>query len=202
MQRRNPTILFLGSSVTYGGGNYSFVEMLAEDYGVKAIKEAVSGTTLTDDAASSYVSRLLTIPESPAPDAFLCQLSTNDAGQCKPLGEISPSFDPNDFDLHTITGALEFIIAHVRRVWGCPVLFYTGTRFDSPAYAAMVQRLQELAAKWPIRILDLWNDPAMLAVRPEDYSRWMNDPVHPNREGYREWWLPKFAAFLQQEGIL
>ena len=43
---------------------------------------------------------------------------------------------------------------------------------------------------------DLWNDIEMNQVSPENYKRYMSDPIHPSRDGYREWWLPKF-----EEGI-
>ena len=191
-------VLFLGSSVTYGSaaGGWSFADALAEQYGLPIVKEAVSGTTLVNDSDQSYIARMLRLLADLKPAALVCQLSTNDAAQGKPLGEISPGTAPADFDQHTITGAMEFIIAHARETWGCPVFFYTGTRFDSPAYAQMVIRLQELAAKWSISLIDLWNDPAMNAVAPQDYARYMHDPVHPTREGYLTWWTPCFAAAL------
>lgn len=57
---KGKTILFLGSSVTYGAaaGGVSFVELMAEQCGINYIKKAVSGTTLADIDNSSYVTRL------------------------------------------------------------------------------------------------------------------------------------------------
>ena len=42
------TIIFLGSSVTYGAasGGVSFADVICRNYGYNMIKEAVSGTTL------------------------------------------------------------------------------------------------------------------------------------------------------------
>lgn len=44
------TIIFLGSSITYGeaADGRSFVDIMEEKDGINAIKEAVSGTTLAD----------------------------------------------------------------------------------------------------------------------------------------------------------
>lgn len=195
---KQPSIIYLGSSVTYGSAanGYSFADALQDTYGIIAIKEAVSGTTLVDDNNQSYIARMKHLPADLQPNAFVCQLSTNDASQNKPLGSISPSFDPTEFDTHTITGAIEYIIAYARSTWHCPIWFYTGTRYDSPAYAAMVERLHEIARKWNISIIDLWNDADMNAVSPEDYARYMHDPVHPFRDGYVEWWMPKFYSSL------
>ena len=192
------TVIFLGSSVTYGACSegYSFVEELSARTGLIPVKEAVSGTTLADVEDASYIARMRRLPADLRPDLFLCQLSTNDATRGLPLGDISPGRDPADFDSRTITGALETVIVHALETWGCPVLFYTGTRYDSPAYADMVERLLALGEKWPIHVLDLWHDPAMLAVSPEDYARYMHDPIHPTREGYVAWWTPRFEAFL------
>lgn len=196
-------MIFLGSSVVYGSAadGHSFVEALSARTGLIPVKEAVSGTTLVNDRDDSYIARMLRLPADIPACAFLCQLSTNDASRMKPLGEISPSFDPQDFDEHTVTGALERIIAYARDTWHCPVLFFTGTRYDSPAYAAMVERLLALKSKWPIHVLDLWHDPDMNAVSPEDYRRYMKDPIHPTPEGYAQWWAPKFETFLTQHCI-
>ena len=81
MELKNKTILFLGSSVTYGSaaGGVSFVELMRDRCGIRCIKEAVSGTTLADINEGSYVSRLKTVDKSEKVDLFICQLSTNDA---------------------------------------------------------------------------------------------------------------------------
>ncbi len=75
-------IAFLGSSITAGAGALedSFVDYLVATDGVIAIKEAVSGTTLAGNAPDSYVHRLYhRIPVTQPLDAFVCQLSTNEA---------------------------------------------------------------------------------------------------------------------------
>lgn len=191
-------IVFLGSSVVYGSASngYSFVDALCPILNVPIIKEAVSGTTLVDHDSSSYVARLKQLSTNLCPVALMCQLSTNDATQGLPLGDISSSRIAADFDTHTITGALEFIISYTMATWHCPVFFFTGTRYNSHRYEQMIYRLHELAQKWPIHILDLWNDVSMNAVTPSEYARWMADPIHPTREGYIEWWTPKFRDFL------
>ena len=93
------TILFLGSSVTYGSAaeGQSFVELFETLDGVNAIKEAKSGTTLVDktfplapaifEEGDSYVKRLKKVDVAAHIDCVLCQLSTNDATLKLPLGE-------------------------------------------------------------------------------------------------------------------
>jgi len=192
-------IIFLGSSVTAGSRSMgeAFPIYLAKRHGVLPVVEAVSGTTLTNNEDDSYIPRMKTLPISMAADAFVCQLSTNDASQKLPLGQIAEGTVKRSFDTGTITGSIEYIIAYARKTWGCPVIFYTGTRYDSPEYEAMVVRLLELQKKWEIGVIDLWNDANMNAVSEEDYQLYMFDPIHPTRAGYRDWWLPKFEAYLE-----
>lgn len=192
-------IIFLGSSVTYGSasGGVSFADMICEKNGYDLVKEAVSGTTLVDADDTSYVSRLKKISADSA-DLFICQLSTNDASLGKPLGTVAPGKDTGSFDTSTIAGAIEFIIAYVKERWACPIAFYTGTRYDSEQYARMVVLLKEIAAKWDIDVIDLWDEPSFCNVSPEDYSRYMADPIHPTTVGYRDWWGPFIEAHIRR----
>ncbi len=193
------TLLFLGSSVTYGSGanGRSFVELLDEKYSCTCIKLAVSGTTLVDENPSSYVSRLTSESRSIAKvDHLLVQLSTNDATGCKPLGVLNTGKNPSEFDTKTVIGAIEYIIAFAKETWNCKVSFYTGTYYESAAYEAMVKALLNIQKKWDIGVLDLYNDPAMRAVSKEEYATYMVDPIHPSAFGYKQWWLPKFEEFF------
>ena len=179
-------VLFLGSSVTYGSaaGGVSFADLMAEACEINSIKEAVSGTTLADINDGSYVARLKKHDCAPAVDLFICQLSTNDATQKLPLAQTEE--------------AIRFIVRYVHDTWGCPVVFYTGTYYRSDAYAELVALLHRLQKECGYEILDLYNDAEMRAVSPEDYARFMDDPIHPNLVGYREWWTPKFIAFCEK----
>ena len=199
------TIVFLGSSVVYGSDamGESMADFIGKMDNVNIVKEAVSGTTLVDKEAygkASYIARMKQLDTSLTPDAFVVQLSTNDATMKKTLGEISDSFVTDDFDTQTVTGAIEYIIAYVRETYNCPVVFFTGTKYDgqrgAAEYAAMVARLLELQEKWDIGVIDLWNDPEMLAVSQEDYDLYMSNGIHPTRAGYRDWWTPKFESYL------
>lgn len=212
---KGKTIIYLGSSVTYGSDSLgvSFVEYIDRLNGTTSVKEAVSGTTLVtkDDACgdprsqegssssgSSYIPRMKTIdPDIPA-DAFICQLSTNDATRHMPLGKISEGFERTDFDTETVAGAIEYIIAYAEKTWHCPVLFYTGTRFDCKEYGEMVKLLLEIQKKWKIGVIDLWNDVALNAISKKDYNLYMSNPIHPTQAGYLLWWTPAMEAYLYE----
>ena len=201
-------ILFLGSSVTYGSaaqGN-SFADYLGKTDGVIVTKEAVSATTLVDEFSilpflmtgngDSYVTRLQSVDENAEFDAVVVQLSTNDATMKKELGTISEGFEPSGFDTKTVTGAMEFVIWYVQETWDCPVIFYTGSYYESTEYSAMVSRLLELQEKWDIGVIDLYNDAELNSIDTETYDFYMYDKIHPTRAGYLEWWLPAIQAYL------
>jgi len=201
--RQNPlygkTFCFLGSSVTYGIDNISFVDFIREKNGCNCIKEAVPGTTLSYTDEESYIPRMLRkLDKNMKLDHFLCQLSTNDTGRNIPLGRISPSYELDSFDTATITGAMEYIICYAMKTFKCPVSFYTGTRYDCQEYASMVERLFELQKKWSIGIVDLWNQSGMSNMLPEVLEKYMLDPIHPNLLAYEKWWAPIIEDHLRK----
>lgn len=71
------TIVWLGSSVTFGDNGYSMAETVAENHSaVSTYKYAISGTMLTNTSDSSYVERMKEIDPNMDIDAFVVQLST------------------------------------------------------------------------------------------------------------------------------
>ena len=191
-------LFFLGSSVTYGSAalEKSMADYLAAVDGCVVTKDAVNGTTLVDQGANSYVKRLKHHGADEQYDAVIVQLSTNDASKKATLGAVSEGKD--GFDTQTIVGAIEEIIRYAKETWNCPVLFYTGTHYDSELYGQMVETLYALQEKWDIGIIDQWNDPEMNAVSAEDYAFYMDDKIHPTQAGYYLWWLPNFERALTE----
>ena len=194
-------IAFLGSSVTYGASSrgVSFADYISVRNNCGIIKEAVSGTTLVDNGQSSYISRLRKMDKNIVVDLFVCQLSTNDATQNKPLGNLSESMDLEDFDTSTVAGVIEYIIAYAKQTWDCPVLFYTNPKYDSGQYKAMVELLQQIAGKWGITVIDLWNDAEFNVLTGEQRALYMADGIHPTQAGYLEWWTPYIEKYLIEE---
>lgn len=195
----NKNILFLGSSVTFGHASMQdgIPEYFKNRFNCNITKEAVSGTTLVDEDNSSYVSRLKNnVNTNVDYSLVICQLSTNDATKNLPLGEISSSTDINSFDTSTISGAIEYIIAYSKNNWKCPVAFYTGSRYDSDNYKAMVEQLYKIADKWEICVLDLWNSDEFNDISDDNRALYMADPIHPTKAGYMKWWCPEIEKQL------
>ena len=196
-------IIWLGSSVTYGaqaGGHYSMVDAIQDNHpGTVCEKYAISATTLVNEKEDSYVSRMKLISKDETPDLFVVQLSTNDATTGKPMGEVTDSTDPADFDDTTIAGAIETIISYVQETFGCPVVFYTGTYAEKENYEEMVDLLLKIQEKWGIGVVDMFHNEEMTAIYGTDlYNEYMHDEVHPFRKGYVEWWTPVIEEYLTE----
>lgn len=222
---KGKTFYWLGSSVTLGmcSNNQAVADFLAASNGATCVKEAVSGTTLFDDehkGQPSYVSRLQSsevFDKNAKIDAFICQISTNDAkAEYSALwgsAGSSTNPDPSSYDAGTTAGALDFVITYVEQVWDCPIYFYSGANFTdsgvrrskdpSPEnYQNIISLTRQVAKKWngvegyDVRIIDLFNDEQFNAIPDEDYKIYMHDAVHPFKAGYKLWWTPAFEEVL------
>lgn len=180
------TIIFLGSSVTEGYASLknSFADFLEKKDGIIKVKEAVSGTTLVNDAANSYIPRMKTIDPGLRADLFICQLSTNDFTQKK--------------EQNRIYAAIEEIVDYARATWNCPVMFYTSPKYNQPLYAEAVEKMKEIVTVKQIGIIDLWSNDAFNAITDEQRALYMFDPIHPTMAGYRVWWLPLMEKEIEE----
>ena len=150
-----------------------------------------------DGAHGSYVHRMEQLSKDQKYDLFIVQLSTNDATGGIPMGEISADQELASQDTSTVIGAMEYIIGYVRENWGCPVMFYTGSKYDSEQYGEMVDVLLQLKDKWDIGVIDLWNNEEVNAIDDETRARYIKeDGIHPLKDGYVEWWTPVFEQAI------
>jgi len=131
-------------------------------------------------------------------DAFICQLSTNDAAGENPLGEVSESTNKEDFDTATIAGAIEYIIAYAKETWNCPVIFYTNPKYDNAHYEAMVALLKEIAEKWEIDLVNFWDDDEINQMIETDRKSLLYDFIHPRPGFYLDVWAPYFENAIAE----
>lgn len=194
----NKKIAFLGSSITLGAAarHNSFVDYLRLEKGVITFKEAVSGTTLATTSQLSYIPRMeRNIPADIALDAFVLQLSTNDGRRNAPVGAITASKNPEDFDQKTTIGAIEYICSFVEQTWHCPLVIYTCLRKPDSDYEYLIKQLYQLQKKWGFKIIDLWADQNLRAENKRE-PFYMVDDAHPTMMGYRYAWTPIFTEEL------
>lgn len=195
---KNKTIIFLGSSVTYGAksGGMAFPELLAKETGCLSVKEAVSGTTLADIGETSYISRLKNMTTEKA-DCFVCQLSTNDARKEIPLGKPLFTNNKESLDCKTVCGAIEYIILYAKEKWNCPIVFYTNPKYSNDHYEKMVFALRKIAKYYGVSLIDLYDNDKVNNLTQDQRKRYMADPIHPYLSGYQELWLPIFKKHLE-----
>lgn len=194
-----PVYYFLGSSVTIGFANngVSFADYMAKENDWICHKRAISGTTLVDSGIKSYVQRLDNdIPKNARIDHMICQLSTNDATQNKPLGSLSDSYDVDTLDRTTIYGALEYIAYYCRNVLNCELSFYTNPRYSNDLYTWMMDAVYEVADKWDLRVIDFYNYRNMEPLSAETLRSYMSDDIHPNADGYH-WMANEMSKYLE-----
>ncbi|MCI2068282.1 MAG: SGNH/GDSL hydrolase family protein [Bacilli bacterium] len=192
-------IYFLGSSVTFGAASFqeAVPEFLAKRNSCTSVKEAVSGTTLADINDNSYVKRLTKLPLDKKPDAFILQLSTNDANiKTVEFGKIA---EDENYDTKTTLGAIEYIASYVKKNFGCPMFIYFNPPYGSQRYAALVEAVKPLVEKWHLNVIDLYSDPAYSTnLSKKEKFLYMNDPVHPTKAGYLIKWTPLFEKRLEE----
>ncbi len=193
-----PLYYFLGSSVTYGHANNgsSFVNEIANMLNCTCVKEAISGTTLANNGAGSYVARMLNnLDKNAKVERLIVQLSTNDATQNQPRGTVSATKNIEEIDDTTTIGAMEFIIAYAKKTWDCEVTFYTNPYYDNANYKSLVEDLYKVQAKWGVGVLDFYNYRDMDALDQATLSSYMADAIHPNAAGYH-WMGEVFSEYL------
>ena len=200
---KGKNILFVGSSVVEGMSAVgdSMVEYIGAIDQCNTIKESVNGSTIAYQDDSSYCVRLMNHTAEEDIDAVVIQLSTNDANQDTPRGEIGESFDMEDFDRTTTLGALQQMFAYCKETWDCPVLVFTITKYGGSGdldarYAELIGQVAEVCDKWGYGLLDMYNNEELNDITQEQYDFWMTNPAHPRRAGYLEWWLPEFQEAL------
>lgn len=120
-----------------------------------------------------------------------------DRREAQTAGKISESTNIDDFDTHTVAGAIEYIIAYAKNTWNCPVLFYTNPQYDSTEYEKMVRLLAEIEKKWEIGVIDMWNNESFNELSEEQYHLYMADSIHPTKAGYLKWWLPYIESEIE-----
>ena len=136
---------------------------------------AVSGATITSNtSANHWISESIdTIAEAyPNADYVIIDGGTNDADQLRDVEGGIGVFDADDFsteyisalDKDTFSGALEYVFYKMVTVWKGKHLGYVIPQKMGTGSAAVAGRItffnraREIAAKWGIPVLDLWNN--------------------------------------------
>ncbi|MCQ2425721.1 MAG: SGNH/GDSL hydrolase family protein [Lachnospiraceae bacterium] len=198
-------VLFLGDSLGAGqwddGRVRAWAGRIAEQFGTISDNQAIGGYCFSNIRGSGpMILNQLNKVRRNEYDMVILEGGVNDAwgtvdgtNKVAPVGEMSDSFDPDDFDVSTFAGGFEKTLSMVFDYYGDATVGYIavfnmkaatgiGKVTEMEPYYDMAKKICE---KWDVAYLDMYHDDyvndELMAVTT---SKYLKDPVHPNKEGY------------------
>lgn len=194
------TALFVGDSICYGSqddasNRLAWAGRIAQSRGMLSyVNSAISGTSLSTARAERQgkIVSQLTRYSGWHFDYVILHGGVNDAWDSYPVGEMSDSFDPADFDLSTYAGGLEELIYNAIKYYGkTSAIGYlmnfkapgcsTGNISDMSAYFAVGKQICE---KWGIAYYDMYNSEEISEALKVTTNTYLPDYIHLNAAGY------------------
>lgn len=198
-------VLFLGDSLGAGqwddGRVRAWAGRIAEQFGTVSDNQAIGGYCFSNIRGSGpMILNQLNKVKRNEYDMVILEGGVNDAwgtvdgtNKIAPVGEMSESFDPDDFDVSTFAGGFEKTLSMVFDYYSDATVGYIavfnmkaatgiGKVTEMEPYYDMAKQICE---KWDVAYLDMYHDDyvndELMAVTT---SKYLKDPVHPNKEGY------------------
>ena len=207
----NKILFNFGDSIAAGDGNKGkgYAELFAEKYNMICYDFAVGGATLGETASNNITTQVTTaLSKGITPNYILIEGGTNDiADSGTPIGSIMSDYKENNADKTTTSGALEYIIATLKRNYpSAKMAFVSVHRMSSRGYTEQIERQGrciEICKKWSIPVIDIFNKGNLNTFLPE-YHKFTNptssypngDKTHPNELGYTTFYLPLIYGTL------
>lgn len=187
--------LFIGDSICFGVGDTpegrGWAQRIGFKYGMDWINAAHGGATIAQDPDVVNIPGQLDYDylEGRTIDYVIIEGGINDAARNSnsaadcPLGEISDSTNPEDFDQTTFAGALEALLYNVKTQYPeAKVGFLTTYQVDWIPSGPYMELAKEICDKWDVPYLDLYGD---AAVNKQLAAGGMqSDGLHMNAAGY------------------
>lgn len=195
---KGKTALFVGDSVCEGfkNGNTgiarfpdAYAGLIEKQTGVKSTNAGVGSSTISDEKAVFLQFENYKKTDF---DYVVIQGGINDMSHSIPVGEMSASFNGDDFDISTYAGGLEYTLYKAIEYYGdtaaIGVLFSyaspnhpSGNGAKLPEYVAVGR---EICEKWGISYLDMCNHAEI--TQKLNFTEKINtgDFIHLNATGY------------------
>lgn len=194
-------ILFTGDSITDAYCErtnarrdimYGWVSRIGEYNGMKWITTGYGGASVSDCRGENTILRQLRRKQNSSYDIVVLHGGVNDAWDSAPLGKISDSFDPKDFNVSTFAGGLETTIQFAKTCFPDAIIGYIinfklplapyGKISNMNGYVAITKQACD---KWGIHYLDLYNNKELNdALEVGTSTKYLPDHIHPNTGGY------------------
>ena len=222
---KNKRALFIGDSICeaicekdeeirgWGGRIQSSTNMECVNVGLSGASISTSGPSSGADGKATK--RILTqyMKEKDKNfDFVIMQGGVNDAWVSAEVGNITGSFDVNDFNIDTYAGALEELFYHVTKDYSNAKLGYiftfktpkftTGRIQDMTEYYNMAKQICE---KWNVPFLNMYEDETLSEDLKVNTKENLSDYLHPNTSGYDVlykyimYWMEKLPVYSEIE---
>lgn len=193
---KDKRILFVGDSIALAlrdpadeQGLRGWAKRVCAAYQMEGVNAAFSGAAFNCYSRTPRFGELAMIAnqiKAHAGEQFdyvLLHGGLNDAWDDIPLGELTQSFDPENFDPRTLSGAMELAIAAAIDQFGPEVKLGWIINFNCPEHTATTnadiyyEQGKKVCQKWGIPYLDLFHI-------PYDCTALNDGPLHPYTVGY------------------
>lgn len=204
---RGKSALFVGDSITAAGAdNFKGWAKRVGDYcGIIGTNNGRDGTSISDCrvGGSGRVLDLLTNNKGKKFDFVIMHGGTNDGWDSAPVGKISSSTNPEDFDISTFAGGLEELFYYAKQWFPNAKLGYIinfklnssiGRMSDMTEYYTVAK---QICKKWGIPYLDLYFNDAISNLLQYKTNKYLPDGIHPNTAGY-ELLTPHVGEFVKR----
>lgn len=172
------------------------------------------GASVSNCRGDNTILKQLKSKQGASYDIVVLHGGVNDAWDSAPVGSLTNSYDPADFNMSTFAGGLETTLQFAKAAFPDALICYI-INFRLPL--ATIGRLsnmntyvkvtQKACQKWGIAYLDLYNNEELNnAMEVGTSTKYLPDHIHPNTDGYNllypvieEWLIHLVSA--QQEPV-
>lgn len=192
---KGKTALFVGDSITAAGADdfKGWAKRVEEYCGVIGTNNGRDGTSISTcrvDGAGRVLD-LLSNNKGKKYEFVILHGGTNDGWDSAPVGQISSSTNPDDFDTSTFAGGLEELFYYAKQWFPNAKLGYIinfklnssiGRMSDMSEYYTVAKNI---CKKWGIPYLDLYFNDAISNLLQYKTNKYLPDGIHPNTDGYK-----------------
>lgn len=201
-------ILSFGDSIMHGDGNkgVGIADLLSEKYFMTAVDYSKGGSTFGYVKDREQISNqiLTAIKKNETADIILINGGTNDTRKVE-AGYISEGFDYGKNGRKEFAQGMEYALGLLQDNYPVtPVLFVRAHNMDQTTEEKEIQYGElsvEICEKWGVPVVDMYTDSDFNAHDEAIRTKYtvdtkqcpQGDSIHPNRQGYEEFYLPVMA---------